>query len=82
MIGFLGLARETFDVKFAEKKFEEGKKALSSITSKIIGIEYILHQFINHLSICFPLVELNIYPSPIAACLSIPELHNTPESFK
>ena len=26
MIGFLGLARETFDVNSAEKKFEEGKK--------------------------------------------------------
>ena len=42
MIGFIGLARETFDVKFAEKKFEEGKKALSSITSKIIGIDNLI----------------------------------------
>ena len=42
MIGFLGLARETFDVKFAEKKFEEGKKTLSSITSKIVGIDNLI----------------------------------------
>ena len=40
MIGFLGLARETFDVKFAEK-FEEGK-TLSSITSKIVGIDNLI----------------------------------------
>jgi hypothetical protein len=31
MIGYLALARETFDVEFAESKFSEAKNILESI---------------------------------------------------
>ena len=34
MIGYLALARETFDVDFAESKFSEAKNLLKSITSE------------------------------------------------
>ena len=39
MNGYMGLARETFDVSFAEQKFQEGKKALIKITSKVEGFD-------------------------------------------
>lgn len=42
MIGYLGLARETFDVSFAESKFKQGKKALLSASSKTSGINYLV----------------------------------------
>ena len=38
MIGYLGLARETFDVPFAMSKFLEGKKVLRNIFTEIKGI--------------------------------------------
>ena len=42
MIGYIGLARKTFDVSFAERKFEQGKKALFSTSSKTSGINYLI----------------------------------------
>ena len=42
MIGYIGLARETFDVSFAERKFEQGKKALFGTSSKTSGINYLI----------------------------------------
>ena len=42
MIGYIGLARETFDVLFAEKKFQQGTEALFNITSKVKGIDYLI----------------------------------------
>ncbi len=42
MIGYLGLARETFDIKFAKKKFIEGKKILHTCTKNTIGINHLI----------------------------------------
>ncbi len=42
MIGYLGLARETFDVPFAMSKFLEGKKVLRNIFTEIKGIDYLI----------------------------------------
>ncbi len=42
MIGYLGLARETFDVRFAMSKFLEGKKVLRNIFTEIKGIDYLI----------------------------------------
>ena len=42
MIGYLGLARETFDVPFAMSKFLEGKKVLRNIFTEIKGINYLV----------------------------------------
>ncbi len=42
MIGYLGLARETFDVPFAMSKFLEGKKVLRNIFNEIKGIDYLI----------------------------------------
>ena len=42
MIGYIGLARETFDVKFAEEKFQQSKKVLFNITSKTLGIDFLV----------------------------------------
>ena len=42
MIGYLGLARETFDVPFAMSKFLEGKKVLQNIFTEIKGIDYLI----------------------------------------
>mgnify|MGYP001369707553 CR=1 FL=1 len=42
MIGYIGLARETFDVSFAEQKFQEGKKALLKVTSKMEGFDNLI----------------------------------------
>ena len=42
MNGYIGLARETFDVSFAEQKFKEGKKALLKVTSKIEGFDNLI----------------------------------------
>ena len=42
MIGYIGLARETFDVSFAEQKFQEGKKALLKVTSKLEGFDKLI----------------------------------------
>ena len=39
MIGYLSLARETFDVEFAQSKFKQAKDLLESITSEIIGFD-------------------------------------------
>ena len=39
MIGYLALARETFDVEFAESKFSKGKDILQSISKKAIGFD-------------------------------------------
>ena len=39
MIGYLALARETFDVEFAESKFSKGKDILQSISKKVIGFD-------------------------------------------
>ena len=36
MIGYLGLARETFDIKFAKKKFNEAIKILQFCTKNTI----------------------------------------------
>ena len=42
MIGYLGLARETFDIKFAKKKFNEAIKILQFCTKKTIGINHLI----------------------------------------
>ena len=42
MIGYLGLARETFDVPFAMSKFLEGKKVLRNIFTEIKGIDFLI----------------------------------------
>ena len=42
MIGYIGLARETFDVPFAMSKFLEGKKVLRNIFTEIKGIDYLI----------------------------------------
>ncbi len=42
MIGYIGLARETFDVAFAEEKFQQSKKVLFNITSKTLGIDFLV----------------------------------------
>ena len=42
MIGYLALARETFDVDFAESKFSEAKNLLKSITSEALGFNQLI----------------------------------------
>ena len=42
MIGYLALARETFDVDFAESKFSEAKNLLKSITSEALGFNQLV----------------------------------------
>ena len=42
MIGYLSLARETFDVEFAQSKFKQAKDLLESITSEIIGFDQLI----------------------------------------
>ena len=42
MIGYLALARETFDVDFAESKFSEAKNLLKSITSEVLGFNQLV----------------------------------------
>jgi hypothetical protein len=42
MIGYLALARETFDVEFAESKFKLAKDLLRSISSDIIGFDNLI----------------------------------------
>ena len=42
MIGYLALARETFDVEFAESKFSKGKDILGSLSKKIIGFDKLI----------------------------------------
>jgi len=37
MIGYLALARETFDVEYAESKFEKAKSLLLSLEPDAIG---------------------------------------------
>ena len=37
MIGYLALARETFDVEYAESKFEKAKSLLLSLKPDAIG---------------------------------------------
>ena len=39
MIGYFGLARETFDIPLAKKKFLQAKKLLSSLDPNIKGID-------------------------------------------
>ena len=39
MIGYLALARETFDVEFAESKFENAKSLLLSLAPNAIGFD-------------------------------------------
>ena len=42
MIGYLALARETFDVEFAESKFRQAKDLLESISSETIGFDQLI----------------------------------------
>ena len=42
MIGYLALARETFDVEFAESKFGQAKELLESISSETIGFDQLI----------------------------------------
>ena len=42
MIGYLALARDTFDIEFANKKFKQTKKILTSSTKEIIGINHLI----------------------------------------
>lgn len=42
MIGYLGLARETFDVTFAKSKFLKGRKALYNMSTEAKGINYLV----------------------------------------
>ena len=42
MIGYLGLARETFDVTFAKSKFLKGRKALYNMSTETKGINYLV----------------------------------------
>ncbi len=42
MIGYLGLSSETFDIKFAKKKFNEAIKILQSCTKNTIGINHLI----------------------------------------
>ena len=39
MIGYLALARETFDVEYAESKFEKAKSLLLSIVPDAMGFD-------------------------------------------
>ena len=39
MIGYLALARETFDVDFAESKFSKAKSILLSLSPNAIGFD-------------------------------------------
>jgi len=42
MIGYLALARETFDVDFAESKFSDSKNLLKSATSEALGFNQLI----------------------------------------
>ncbi|SVD09883.1 uncharacterized protein METZ01_LOCUS362737, partial [marine metagenome] len=42
MIGYLALARETFDVDFAESKFSDSKNLLKSVTSEALGFNQLI----------------------------------------
>ena len=42
MIGYLALARETFDVEFAESKFSEAKNILESISTDALGFNQLI----------------------------------------
>ena len=42
MIGYLALARETFDVEYAESKFEIAKSLLLSLSPDAIGFENLI----------------------------------------
>ena len=42
MIGYLALARETFDVEFAESKFRQAQDLLESISSETIGFDQLI----------------------------------------
>ena len=42
MIGYLALARETFDVEFAESKFEKAKSLLLSIVPDAMGFDILI----------------------------------------
>ena len=42
MIGYLALARNTFDINFANHKFSVGKSLLYKITKNTIGLDYLV----------------------------------------
>jgi len=42
MIGYLALARETFDVEFAESKFSNAKSVLLSLSPNAIGFQELI----------------------------------------
>ena len=42
MIGYLALARETFDVEFAESKFSNAKSLLLSLSPSAIGFNELI----------------------------------------